>query len=137
MSKVQTGPRTIFRLGNEKVAYASNASWEENIKLDPVEVLDKLDVEEFAETGYSVSMTCESFRVAKKSVKQLGIMPTFSKILSQGELTAEVVDRVTGATLLLMTGVKLQGRSTRVGARDIMTETWTFVGKKAEDEAGA
>lgn len=136
MSTVQTGPRTIFRLNGVKVAYASNASWEENIKLDPVEVLDELDVKEHAETGYTVSLQCETFRVANESVKQLGIMPKFSQILSQGVLTAEVVDRVSGAVLLLMTGVKLQARSTRVGARDISTESWTFVGKRSEDEAG-
>jgi len=137
MSVVQTGPRTIFRLNGTKVAYASNASWEENIKLDPVEVLDELDVKEHAETGYTVSMQCESFRVANQSVKQLGIMPRFSQILRQGVLTAEVVDRVTGAVLLLMTGVKMSGRSSRQGARDIGTETWTFVGRRAEDEAGS
>ena len=137
MSVVQTGPRTIFRLNGEKVAYASNASWEENIKLDPVDVLDELATKEFAETGYSVSMQCEAFRVANQSVKQLGIMSRFSQILQQGVITAEVVDRISGAVLLLMTGVKMQGRSSRQGARDIGTETWTFVGRRSEDEAGS
>jgi len=136
MSVVQTGARTTFRLNGTKVAYASNASWEENIKLDPVDVLDELATKEHAETGYSVSMQCETFRVENQSVKQLGIMPKFSQILQQGVLTCEIVDRISGAVLLLMTGVKMQGRSTRVDARGIMTESWNFVGVKAEDEAG-
>lgn len=136
MSVVQTGVRTIFRLNGVKIAYASNASWEENVKLDPVDVLDELATKEHAETGYSVSLQCESFRVADQSVKQLGIMSRFSQILQQGVITCEVVDRITGAVMLLMTGVKIQGRSTRVDARGIMTESWSFVGRKSEDEAG-
>jgi len=51
-------------------------------------------------------------------------------------LTAEVIDKNTGEVLLLMTGVKLQARQTTVDARGVMTETWSFVGRRAEDEAG-
>jgi hypothetical protein len=131
-----TGSRAIFRLGGNKVAFASNCSYNENIQYEPVNVLDRLDVVEHAEVGYTVDLQCQNFRIPAASVKQLGIMSRFSQILTQGELTAEVIDKNTGEVLLLMTGVKLQARQTTVDARGVMTETWSFVGRRAEDEAG-
>lgn len=137
MTKVMTGSRAIFRLDGSKVAFASNISFNENIQYEPVNVLDRLDVVEHAEVGYTVDFQCQNFRVPNASVKQLGIMSKLQNVLTQGELTSEVQDRVTGATILLMTGVKLQARQTTVDARGIMTETWSFVGRRADDESGA
>ena len=137
MTTVMTGARAIFRLAGNKVAYASNVSFNENYQLEPVNVLDNIATVEHAEVGYTVDLQCQNFRVPDASVKQLGIMSRLSAVLTQGELTAEVVDEITGATILLMTGVKLQARQTTVDARGVMTETWSFVGRSSEDEAGA
>lgn len=137
MSNVMTGAKAIFRINGTQIAYASNVSYNENIQLEPVNVLDELSVKEHAEVGYTVDMQCQSFRVQNQSVKQLGIMPRLSAILTNGEMTAEVIDKVTNTVLLLMEGVKIQTRQTTVDARGLMTETWQFVGKQAQDEAGA
>lgn len=136
MGRVLTGSKAIFRLSGTKIAYASNVTYNENITLEPVNVLDKLEVEEHAETGYTCDLQCTVFRVANESVKQLGIMPRLKEILTQGVLTAEVIDRVSNATIMLMEGVKLQGRSQTVDARGVATETWSFVGRICSDEAG-
>jgi len=134
-SVVMTGAKVIFLLDGNKVAYASNVSWNENITYEPINVLDQLEVAEHAETGYTVDLQCQNFRVPNQSVKGLGYMSSLSQILTQGELTASVVDRDTKAILLLMTGVKLQARQSAVDARGVMTETWSFVGRTAFDEA--
>lgn len=122
MSTVMTGARAVFRLAGNKVAFASNVSFNENIQYEPVNVLDQLEVAEHAEVGYTVDLQCQNFRVPEQSVKQLGIMSRLQGILTQGELTADVIDSVTGAVILLMTGVKLQARQTTVDARGVMTE---------------
>lgn len=137
MSNVMTGAKAIFRINGIQIAHASNVSYNENIQLEPVNVLDEISVKEHAEVGYTVDMQCQVFRVQNESVKQLGIMPRLSQILTNGELTAELIDRNTNAVLLLMEGVKLQSRQSTVDARGLMTETWQFVGKQAQDEAGA
>jgi len=137
MTTVMTGAKAIFRLNGVQVAYASSCTYNENIQLEEVNTLDHLEVIEHAEVGYRVDMSCQTFRVADKSVKQLGLMSKLGQILTQGELTAEVIDRVSGATLLLMEGVKLESRQTTVDARGLMTETWSFKGRKSSDEAGA
>jgi hypothetical protein len=136
MSNVMTGPKAIFRINGVQIAYASSVSFNENIQLEEVNVLDRLEVLEHAEVGYRVDMSCQSFRVQNQSIKQLGIMSRLGDILTQGVLTAEIIDRVSGAVILLMEGVKLESRQTQVDARGLMTETWSFKGIKSSDEAG-
>lgn len=136
MSQVMTGAKAVFRLNGVQVAYASSVTFNENIQLEEVNVLDKIEVVEYAEVGYRVDLSCQSFRVANESVKQLGIMSRLGDILTQGVLTAEVIDRVSGAVILLMEGVKLESRQTSVDARGLMTESWNFKGIRSSDEAG-
>jgi len=136
MSIVMTGAKAIFRLNGTQIAYASNVSYNENVQLEEVNVLDKMETAELAEVGYRVDLSCQTFRVQNQSIKQLGLMPKLESLLTGGDLTAEVVDRVTGAVVLLMQGVKLESRQTTVDARGLMTETWNFRGIKSSDEAG-
>jgi hypothetical protein len=136
MSVVMTGAKAIFRLNGAQVAYASSVTFNENIQLEEVNVLDRLETLEHAEVGYRVDLSCQSFRVSNQSVKQLGIMSRLGDILTQGVLTAEIIDRVTGAVILLMEGVKLESRQTSVDARGVMSESWNFRGIKSSDEAG-
>lgn len=136
MTTVMTGAKAIFRLNGTQIAYASSVTYNENIQLEEVNVLDKLETLEHAEVGYRVDLSCQTFRVSDQSVKQLGLMSKLGTLLTQGVLTAEVIDRVTGAVLLLMEGVKLESRQTTVDARGVMTETWNFRGIKSSDEAG-
>jgi hypothetical protein len=50
-------------------------------------------------------------------------------------MSATIVETNSQAVLLNMTGVKLQARQTTVDARGVMTETWSFVGRRATDES--
>lgn len=136
MSIVMTGPKTIFRVNGTQIAYGSNVSYNENIQLEEVNVLDRVETVELAEVGYRVDLSCQTFRVQNQSVKQLGIMPRLQDLLTGGDLTAEVIDRISSAVILLMEGVKLESRQTTVDARGLMTETWNFRGIKSSDEAG-
>ena len=129
-----TGAKAIFSINDTAIAFASNVSFNENIAYEPVNVLDRFEVVEHAEVGYTVDMQCQNFRVPNNSVKQLGIMTALPALLTQGELKATIVDRSTGAVILLMTGVKLQARQTTVDSRGVMTETWSFVGRQSIDE---
>ena len=136
MSQVMTGAKAIFRLSGTQIAFASSVTYNENIQLEEVNVLDKIDTLEHAEVGYRVDISCQVFRVSEQSIKQLGLMPKLGSILTQGELTAEVIDRNTNSVILLMEGVKLESRQSTVDARGVLTETWNFKGLRASDEAG-
>lgn len=135
MATVMTGARAVFRIAGNQVAFASNVSFNESIQYEEINVLDQLEVAEHAEVGYKVDLQCQNFRVPGKSVKQLGIMKRLQDILTQGELTADVIDSIKeNSIILFMTGVKLQARQTTVDARGVMTETWSFVGRTSTDE---
>ena len=136
MSQVMTGAKAIFRLNGTQIAYASSVTYNENIQLEEINVLDRIDTLELAEVGYRVDLSCQTFRVQNQSIKQLGIMSRLPDILTQGELTAEIIDRTTNAVILLMEGVKLESRQTTADARGVMTETWSFKGLRSTDEAG-
>ena len=53
------------------------------------------------------------------------------------ELTAELIDRVTGQTLFLIERVKCTQEDLSIDARSIAQLTLSFVGIKQSDEAGA
>lgn len=135
MTQTFTGSRAIFRIRGVQVAYASDCSYTINHALTPIEVLDKLEPAEHAETGYDVSFSCSTFRVANQGAVSLGIQPTLENILTQPELTVELIDKIADVTMLRILGVKMSQRSGTVGARNVATETWNFVGLKASDEA--
>ena len=134
-SAVMSGARAVFSIGGVQIAYASNVSFNESIQLEPVNTLDDLSTKEWVEVGYAVDLNCQNFRVSGNSVKNLGIMPRFDEILTQGELLVTITDPTSGSTLLRMEGVKLESRSTSVDARGLMSETWSFKGRKSHDES--
>jgi len=136
MSIVTTGARAIFKINGEKVVYASNCNYNINHTLQPIDVLDRIEPIEQAETGYTVDFSCTTFRIANQSAVNLGIQPKLAEILQQPELTAEIIDSQTETTLLLIERVKMTTRSGTVDARGVFTETWNFIGIKASDEAG-
>jgi hypothetical protein len=100
----------------------------------PVDVLDQLDPVEYAETGYTVNFSVNQFRVANQSAMAIGLRPRFQDILTQPELTAELVDRITGATLALLQRVKCTEESLNIAARDIGQVTLNFVAIRMDDE---
>ncbi len=136
MSQTFSGARAIFSINGNKLAYASDCNYTINHDVQEITVLDRINPLEHAEVGYSVSFSCNTFRVANQSAVKIGIAPKLEQILTQSELTAELIDRLTGKTLLRVIGVKMTSRSGGVSARGVATESWSFVGIKASDEAG-
>jgi hypothetical protein len=140
-SKVYTGAKAYFSIitpdGAINIAYASNCSYNWNHNLQPVELIGKEYVEEHSELGMTVDFTCTNFRVYNRSAIALGLQPKLQSLLAQPELVVVIKDKVTNDTLLRIDGVKMTSRSGTVDARGAWTETLSFVGRQASDEAGA
>ena len=137
MSVSSTGARVVFRVNGTKIAFAQALNYSVAHAHQPVDVLDQLDPVEYAETGYTVNFTVNMFRVAGQSAIALGLRPKLQDILTQPELTAELVDRVNGATLMLIERVKCTQEDMNIDARALGQVTLSFVGIKQSDEAGA
>ncbi len=137
MSQSSTGARVVFRVQGQKVAFAQALNYSVAHAHQPVDVLDQLEPAEYAETGYTVNFTVTMFRVAAQSAISLGLRPKLQNILTQPELTAELIDRVNGQTLMLIERVKCTQEDMNIDARSIGQVTLSFVGIKQSDEAGA
>lgn len=136
MSLTSTGARVVFRVNGAKVAYANAINYTVAHAHQPVDVLDQLTPAEYAETGYTVNFTATMFRVSDQSALSLGLRPKLQNILTQPELTAELVDRITNKTIFLIERVKCTQEDFNVDARSLAQLTLSFVGIKMSDEAG-
>lgn len=132
-----SGARVVFKLNGAKVAWATSVSYTITHEHLPVNVLDQLEPEEYSETAYYVTFSASGFRVPDYSVIGEGFMPKLSDILTQPELTATIEDKISGTTILTVHRVKMIERSGSVGARDLATENYNFVGIRAGDEGCA
>jgi len=137
MSQTSTGARVVFRVNGQKIAFANSVTYTVAHAHQPVDVLDQLEPAEYAETGYTVNFTATIFRVSNQSAINLGLRPKLQDILTQPELTAELVDRITGVTIFLIDRVKCTQEDLNIDARSLGQLTLSFVGIKQSDEAGA
>ena len=136
MSQVETGAKLILTINNVPVAYASEVSYSLLHDVHNIKVIDQKEIAEFAEVGIMVNFTASYFRVANDSCIKNGWMPKLSNLLRQPEIVATIKSKISNKTLMTIAGLKCISRSGNVGARTVMTETLTFIGKKLYDEEG-
>ena len=133
-----SGNRARFKIRGQKVAYAGGISGEENIDLEPVDVLDMVEVFELVPVAYRCSMQTNLFRVVGASVKAIGIYPKYTNILTTGDMDASVEDSrsVPIRTAYHFQGVKASTKSFDTNARGIATEAVGFQAIRITDESG-
>lgn len=134
MSHVFTGARARFKVDGIIVGFAGGVSGSESIDYEPVDVLDMLEVREFVPVAYRATLNATVFRVIGASLKAAGIFPTLENILTTGDLTCTVEDKVTGNTMAQFEKCKAQEHSFDVTARGLTSENVTFVTVKLRDE---
>lgn len=74
------------------------------------------------------------FRLVGASLKAQGIFPTEENILTTGDLTCTVEDKLTGMTTHQFEGVKTQEQASDITARGISSINTTFVAIRLRDE---
>lgn len=136
MSRTLSGARARFKINGEKVAYAGGVSGEEAVDLEPVDVLDLIEVLEHVPVGYRANLNANIFRVVGASLKVLGIFPQNTNILTTGELEASVEDTLEeGRIAYLFQGVKAASKGFDMSARSLVTENISFVAIRCLDES--
>lgn len=101
---------------------------------EPVDVLDLLEVKEFVPVAYRATLSAQVFRVIGSSLKKLGIFPQEQNILTTGDLTCSIEDRLTGSNMAQFEQCKAQEHTFDVTARGIVSENVTFVTIRMRDE---
>lgn len=135
---VLSGARARLLIEGVKVMYTTNASYGEEVQYDPVEVLDQLEVAEHVPTAYRVNFSAQVVRVITNSVKLrdgVRIFPRLEDILTSGEMTATIEDKVTGTIISNIERVKASNYRINIGARGIVLTDVEFVAIRVRDES--
>lgn len=135
---VLTGARARLSIEGVPVFYTLNANYGEEQMLEPIEPLDQLDVAEHVVTGYRVNFSAQVVRVITASLKLrdgVTIFPRLEDMLTAGELTATIEDRVRGTVLANIERVKANRYNINVGARGIVLTDVDFVAIRIRDES--
>jgi hypothetical protein len=98
------------------------------------DVLDLLEVKEFVPVAYRATLSAQIFRVIGKSLKSLGIFPVEENILTSGDLTATIEDRLTGETMAQFEEVKCSEHSFDLTSRGVVSENCSFICVRLRDE---
>lgn len=133
-ANVFSGARARFKIDGVPVGFAAGVSGSESIDYEPVDVLDLLEVREFVPVAYRATLSAQVFRVIGKSLKALNIFPKQDNILTSGDLTCTIEDRLTGETMAQFEQCKAQEHTFDVTARGIVSENVTFVTIRMKDE---
>lgn len=136
---VFSGARAIFKINQNEIGYASGVNGSESIDYEPVEVLDLLQVKEFVPVAYRATLSAQIFRIIGNSLKKQSIFPrnNMDTILTSGDLTCSVQDRMTGETMANFLNCKAQEHSFDITTRGIVSENVNFVTIKMMDESDA
>lgn len=156
---VFSGARTIFKLADKAVGFGQGVSGTTGINYQPVNVLGHLEVVEHVPTAYTVEMSAVLARLARfsrlyeqNSVPGMrddsryeggsvspAVMTPFGDngldILTQGELTATIVDVVTQTALYTIQGVKCGQKAWDIQAAGMVAENCTFVARISSEPA--
>jgi len=135
---VQSGARARLLIDNVKVMYATNVTYGEEVQHDPVEVLDQLEVAEHVPVAYRVNFSAQVVRVITESVKLrdgVRIFPRLEDILTSGEMTASIEDKLTGALVANIERVKATSYRINISPRGIVLTDVEFVAIRIRDES--
>lgn len=143
--RVFTGCRARFMIEGKKVGYATNVSGSEEVRYDPLEVLDNVEVEEFVPVGYTVTFTAALVRIVGETIKSQGFFPKtgvdtethLKNILLQGDMSAVIEDTKTGDKICTVQQMKMQSRNFTINARGMVGKDCTFVATRMLDESEA
>jgi hypothetical protein len=142
--RILTGARARFSINGVKVGYARSVNLGEETEYQPIEVLDNIEVEEFAPVAYRVSFTAGLFRILGDTLKSRGWYAAvgtnteehLKNILTLGELSAQIEDTKTNTVWATVEQVKVASQNWTIDARGIVGKDVTFNAIRMRDESG-
>lgn len=141
--KLFTGARARFSINAIKVGFARNVTVREELQLDPVEVMDNIEVEEFVPVAYRVTFSASMFIIIGETLKNRNWFPDtgqtteehLTNILNTGDLEATIEDTRTNETFATLEQVRIQSHNWTIDARGVVGEDVEFVAIRLKDES--
>lgn len=144
MSTYLTAPRCRIVIDGRTLARGTNVQYTAEIDYQDGEVLDNVEVDEFAPVAYRVSGTIGMIKTRGITPKSLGIIPEtgvdadehLENILLQKDITLVLMDKADPPqNLATLTGCKFSTYGWAVAARGIANENIAFRAKREKDES--
>lgn len=132
--KIMTGARAVLKVDNKIVAFATNVGYRISIPHAPVNVIGRYSTARHEPLGIDVTVNCGVLRFTENGDKGnapdglANIQPTVQDIINKDDIKIEILDRKTDQVVIVVNRARLTDRGGNMGARDLLTENWTFVG---------
>lgn len=141
--RIITGARARLSIDGIRVGYCRQVAFTESIDYEPVNVLDNIEVEEFAPVGYDVRGTAGFVRIVEETLKKNGFFPAvggdsrehLENILVSKGLTLTVEDTKTSKIVTILEQVKITSHNWTFANRTISGEDIEFVAIRSKDES--
>jgi hypothetical protein len=128
--KALVGAKAAVKINGIKVAFAAGVDITHTPILERLNVLDELPSKEISYVGFECSASVTAFKVDDNAALALELDPTnLDDLLTAGDISFEVYNRVSDKLEYVMNGVKFAGGTGRVDARGIWSGTWNFEGR--------
>lgn len=114
-----TGARASLVLAGVPVGWARSVAWSTSVEYSEIRTLDSLRVVAYAPVSSRTTLSFSSLRIPGKSLAAMGLYPKtgatsseqLANVLTLPDLTAVIVDSVTGTAIATFLGVKISGAS--------------------------
>lgn len=140
MSQTITGGMALLYLpdmqGNLVLAGTfDSVSRNKSLSIEAVHTLGQFSAREIPITAYGeVTVSCSGFRVADHSTTFIGKFPRLQDLLNYQAVTIKIVNRQSGATLLVVTGAVPNADSENYSAKATTKNSISYTGIAAFDE---
>lgn len=138
-----TGARARLIANDVRVGWATGVSGSRSYMKEGVEVLDNLEVEEYATLGYRVSLRMSQVGLVEKSLVTAGLLPAIGQsnedhlrnLLAQVPFTVQVLDNKTGKVRWEWSKCEIEGESFNINARSLLLLDISMVAIRLADVA--
>lgn len=136
-----TGARARILFDGTRIGWASGCSFRRAYSKQGVEVVDNIEVEEFATLGYQVSGRASKFGLVTESLTTLGLLPAIGNtseehiknLLAMNPFTWQLIDTISGKPTFEFHDCEVEAEDINIAARSIMMHDISIVGIRVKD----
>lgn len=129
-----TGNRVILKIKGEAVGTCQNVSFEDDFNLQEIDGLGDVEVVEHVVGKLTHRISGEKYMVAADTLEKLGFVPNSDAWLTAPELSVEVIDTVSGATIENYTGCKFNTHSRRYTKHQVTGESFQILARHRQTQ---
>lgn len=135
-NRALSGASVFLVWDGTKIGWATNASTNENLEHQAIDVLGDIAVQEHEPTRYTASLSFAQVRIFERGLRAMGIWPGNKTVdvLNFQSAVVQLVDIKTNKVVARVRGVRGQSRRQDVQKGALMMVNATFYAIRVDDE---